>query len=45
LYFLPKIIRIIKSRKMRWAVNVKCMGGMRTAFKVLVAKPKGNTAL
>ena len=26
LYCLPNIVRVVKSRKMRWAVHVECMG-------------------
>jgi hypothetical protein len=37
------IIRVIKSRKMRWAVHVACMGEMRNAYKVLVAKSELKT--
>jgi hypothetical protein len=29
LYALPKIIRVIKSRRMRWVGHVACMGEMR----------------
>jgi hypothetical protein len=34
LYTLPNIIRVIKSRKMRWAGHVACRGrgGMHTGF-------------
>jgi hypothetical protein len=34
LFSLPNIIRIIKSRRMKWAGHVACMGrgGMRTGF-------------
>jgi hypothetical protein len=36
------IIRIIKSRRMRWTGYVACMGDMRNAYKVLVRKPLGR---
>jgi hypothetical protein len=34
LYFLPSVIRMIKSRRMRWAKYVTCMGrrGIHTGF-------------
>jgi hypothetical protein len=34
LYFSPSIIRMIKSGRMKWAVDVRCMGrrGMRMDF-------------
>jgi hypothetical protein len=30
LYFSPNIIRVIKSRRMRWARHVACMGAEKT---------------
>jgi hypothetical protein len=36
LYSSPKIIRMIKSRRMRWADNVARMGEMRNAYRILV---------
>jgi hypothetical protein len=39
LYASPNI-RVIKSRRMRWAGNVACMGGIRNAY-ILVGKPHG----
>jgi hypothetical protein len=32
----PDIARVIKSRRMKWAVNVACMGEIRNAYKVSV---------
>jgi hypothetical protein len=32
LYFSPYIIWVIKSRRMRWAGHVSCMGEVRTGF-------------
>jgi hypothetical protein len=29
LYFSPNIVRVIKSRRMRWAGHVACMGKKR----------------
>jgi hypothetical protein len=34
LYSLPDIIRQIKSRRMRWAGHVACMGGGRNMYRV-----------
>jgi hypothetical protein len=43
LYSLPNIIRIIKSRRMRWAAHVARMGEKRNAYRLLVGKPKTKT--
>jgi hypothetical protein len=37
---LPNIIRIIKSRRMRWAGHVARMGERRNAYRLLVGKPE-----
>jgi hypothetical protein len=42
LYSSPDIIRQIKSRKIRWAGHVACMGEGRNVYTVLVAKPEGK---
>ena len=42
LYSLPNIIRIIKSRRMRWAGYVAHMGGERGAYRILVGRPEGR---
>jgi hypothetical protein len=42
LYCWPSIIRIIKSRKMRWAGLVARMGEKRNAYRILVGKPEGK---
>jgi hypothetical protein len=39
LYSLPSIIRMIKSRRMRWAGHVERMG-KRNAYRILVGKPE-----
>jgi hypothetical protein len=39
LYSLPSIIRMIKSRRMRWAGHVTCMGMILNAYRILVRKP------
>jgi hypothetical protein len=36
LYSLPNIIRMIKSRRMRWAWHVARMGETRNAYRILV---------
>jgi hypothetical protein len=45
LYCSPSIIRIIKSRRMRWAGHVARTGEKRNAYRFLVGKPKGNRSL
>jgi hypothetical protein len=48
LYSLPSIIRIIKSRRMRWAGHVAQMGGgekKKNACKLLVGKSEGKKPL
>jgi hypothetical protein len=42
LYFSLNIIRIIKSRRMRWAGHVARMGEKRNAYRLLVGKPEGK---
>jgi hypothetical protein len=44
-YSSPSIIRIIKSRRMRWAGHVARMGEKRKAYRLLVGKPEGKRAL
>ena len=39
LYRLPNIVRVIKSRKLRWAGHVARMEEGRSAFKILTGKP------
>jgi hypothetical protein len=45
LYSSPSIIRIIKSRRMRWAGHVARMGEKRNVYKLLVGKPEGKRPL
>jgi hypothetical protein len=45
LYSSPSIIRIIKSRRMRWAEHVARMGEKRNACRLLVGKPEGKRPL
>ena len=39
LYSSPNIVRVIKSRIMRWAEHVERMGERRSVYRVLVEKP------
>jgi hypothetical protein len=45
LYSSPSIIRIIKSRRMRWAGHVGRMGVKRKVCKLLVGRPEGKRLL
>jgi hypothetical protein len=45
LYSSPSIIRIIKSRKMRWAGHVARRGEKRNSYRLLVGKPEGKRPL
>jgi hypothetical protein len=45
LYCSPSIIRIIKSRRMRWAEHVAGMGENRIAYRILVGEPEGKRTL
>jgi hypothetical protein len=45
LYSSASIIRIIKSRRLRWARRVARMGEKRNAYRLLVRKPEGKRAL
>ena len=45
LYPLPNIVRVVKSRRMRWAGNVARMGEDRGVHRVLVGKPEEKRPL
>ena len=45
LYSSPSIVRVIKSRRMRWAGHVARMGERRGLYRVLVGKPEGKRPL
>jgi hypothetical protein len=45
LYTSADIIRVIKSRRMRWVVHVAWMGEMRNTYSILVVKPEGERPL
>ena len=42
LYSSPNIVRVVKSRRMRWAGHVARMGEERGLYRVLVGKPEGK---
>jgi hypothetical protein len=45
LYSLPNIVRMVKSRRVRGAGHVACMGEDRGVHRVLVGKPEGKRPL
>jgi len=45
LYCSPNIVRVIKSRIMRWAGHVARMGGGRGVYRVLMGTPEGKRPL
>ena len=45
LYSSPNIVRVIKSRRMRWAGHLARMGEERGVYMVLVGKPGGRRPL
>jgi len=45
LYSSPDIVRVIKSRRMRWAGHVARMGEERGVYRFLVGKPEGRRPL
>jgi hypothetical protein len=45
LYSSPNIIRLIKSRRLRWAGHVARMGERRGAYRALVGKPERRRPL
>ena len=45
LYSLPNIVRVVKSRRMRWAGHVARMGEGRGVHRVVVRKPEGKRPL
>ena len=42
LYTSPNIVRVIKSRRMKWAGHVARMGERRGVYRVLVGKTEGK---
>jgi hypothetical protein len=45
LYSLPSIIRVIKSRRIKWAGHAAQMGEKRNACRLFVGKPEGKKPL
>jgi hypothetical protein len=45
LYSSPNIVRVIKSRRVRWTGHVARMGEGRGVYRVLVGRPKGKRPL
>ena len=45
LYSLPNIVRVVKSRRMRWAGHVAHMGEEKGVHRILVGKPEGKRPL
>jgi hypothetical protein len=45
LYSTPNIVRVIKSRRKRWAGHVARMGEESGAYRVLMGKPEGKRPL
>ena len=45
MYSSPNIVRVIKSRRMRWVGHVARMGEERGAYRVSVGKPEGRRPL
>jgi len=45
LHSSPNIVRVIKSRRMRWAGHIQRMGEEMGVYRVLVGKPEGSRPL
>ena len=45
MYRSPNIVRVIKSRRLRWAGHVAIMEESRSVFKILTGKPTGKRHL
>jgi len=45
LYCSPNILRVIKSRRIRWAGHVAHVGEGRVVYRVLMGKPEGKRPL
>jgi hypothetical protein len=45
LYSSPSLIRIIKSRRMRWAGHMARMGEKRNVYRLLVRKARGKETI
>jgi hypothetical protein len=45
LYSSPNIVRVIKSRRMRWAGHVAHLAKGRGVYRILVGRPEGKRPL
>jgi hypothetical protein len=45
LYYLPNVVRVIKSRRMRWAGHVTRMGEGTGMNRIFVERPEGKRPL
>jgi hypothetical protein len=45
LYSTQSIIKIFKSRRMRWAWHIARMGEKRNSYRILVGEPEGKKPL
>jgi len=45
LHASPNIIRVLKSRRMKWRSHVARMGEKRNAYKIFVGNPKWKSPL
>jgi hypothetical protein len=45
LHASPYIVRVIKSRGLKWTEHIACMEEMRNMYSILVGKPKGKRPL
>jgi hypothetical protein len=45
LYSSPNFVRVIKSRRMRWAGHVACMGERSGVYRVVGGRPEGKRPL
>jgi hypothetical protein len=45
LHSSPNVIRVIKSRRMRWAGHVTHVGEKREAYRILMGRPEGRIPL
>jgi hypothetical protein len=45
LYSSPNIVRVIKSRRMRWVGHVAHLGEGRAVYRVLTGRPEGRRPL
>jgi hypothetical protein len=45
LFFSPNVVRVIKSRRMRWAGHMERLGDRGVAYRVLVGRPEGKRPL